>query len=148
MARQRDEGFGRRLVEEMERAGIRPTRLARDEGVDKGSVSRWRKGEIPGPLRLPRLATRLGVSVNWLKMGEGERTPAPAPYAGLPISPYEPTGPESLTEIYANAMTDLMKTAEESGAIPLDRALRWLVRLYDRAIMRRGAGENGERAAR
>jgi hypothetical protein len=47
-------------------------------------------------------------------------------------------------------MTDLMKTAEESGALPLDRTLRWLVRLYDAAVAltQPGAGENGGRAAR
>ena len=67
----RDEGFGARLREAMSRAGVRPGDLARTMGVHPVTVTRWRRGELPDDLRLPQLASCVGVALMWLKSGEG-----------------------------------------------------------------------------
>lgn len=74
----RDPEFGERFVLAMALAGLKPSQLAREEGVIAGTVSAWRNGERPDDLRLPRLATRLGVSLRWLKTGEGAREGGPS----------------------------------------------------------------------
>ncbi len=71
----RDEGFGRRLVEAMTTARVRPGELARRVEVLPQTVSRWRSGELPDDLRLPQIAAVLGVREEWLKTGAGERSP-------------------------------------------------------------------------
>jgi transcriptional regulator with XRE-family HTH domain len=55
----RDEGFGLRLIEAMDRAGVRPSALAKAQNVSPGTVSRWRAGECPDDLRFPSLAAFL-----------------------------------------------------------------------------------------
>src|SRR3954466_14741968 len=67
----RDEGFGLRLIEAMDRAGVRPSVLAKAQNVSPGTVSRWRAGECPDDLRFPSLAAFLGVGEEWLKTGAG-----------------------------------------------------------------------------
>ena len=69
----RDEGFGRRLVEAMDRRGVRPGELAVAQDVGASTVSRWRRGECPDDLRLPQIAAYLQIPAEWLKTGAGER---------------------------------------------------------------------------
>lgn len=52
--------------------------LAKLEGVGDGTVSRWRKGELPNELRLPRLAAHLSVREEWLKTGQEPMRPLPS----------------------------------------------------------------------
>jgi len=72
-----DPEFRKRLRVAMEEAECTPADLIGMEGVSASTVSRWRKGERPDDLRLPQLARRLGVSLKWLKSGEGPRHATP-----------------------------------------------------------------------
>ncbi len=79
----RDEAFGQRLTEAMERRDVRPGELAKAQNVSPGTVSRWRAGECPDDLRFPSLAAYLRVPEEWLKTGagnvdwsQGEKVPA------------------------------------------------------------------------
>jgi len=73
---QKDSGFGRRLKQAMAEEDMQAKRLAELEKVGVGTVSRWRRGELPDELRYPSLASHLGVRVNWLKSGQGTMRPS------------------------------------------------------------------------
>jgi transcriptional regulator with XRE-family HTH domain len=78
-----DVARGKRLGEAMLKAGIRPGELAKAEGVQPSTVSRWLQGKGPDELRLPQLARRLGVPLKLLKparkarMSWGSQHPRP-----------------------------------------------------------------------
>jgi transcriptional regulator with XRE-family HTH domain len=61
----------------MTAGGISARQLAMLERVGFGTVSRWRRGELPDDLRLPSLAGNLTVRLNWLKSGQGEMRAGP-----------------------------------------------------------------------
>jgi transcriptional regulator with XRE-family HTH domain len=86
-----DEGFGIRLKQAMARRSVRPTQLAADLGVLPQTVSRWRRGECPDDLRLPRIADYLRINAEWLRLGVGEIEPEI--HSGGPGSPAEPRSP-------------------------------------------------------
>jgi transcriptional regulator with XRE-family HTH domain len=69
----RDAEFGRRLKEVMAGLRISPGELAEGMKVRPGTVSRWRSGELPGEIRMERVARLIGVRTNWLRTGQGER---------------------------------------------------------------------------
>ncbi|MBK8006735.1 MAG: helix-turn-helix transcriptional regulator [Gemmatimonadetes bacterium] len=69
-----DPEFGKRFRLAMEYAGVAPGDLAEAEHVRPQTVSRWRRGELPDDLRLPRLAALFRVEAEWLRTGQG---PAP-----------------------------------------------------------------------
>ena len=56
--------------------GVRPGQMARDLKVLPGTVSRWRRGELPDPLRVDEIARYLGTTRAWLLKGEGPRDPS------------------------------------------------------------------------
>jgi transcriptional regulator with XRE-family HTH domain len=82
-----DPEFGRRFRLAMESAGVSPGQLAEEEKVRPQTVSRWRRGELPDDLRMPRLARRFRVSEGWLRSGEG--TGGGHPPAGAPGAPVD-----------------------------------------------------------
>lgn len=48
--------------------------VARDVGVHPVTMSRWLKDRVPDAVTAMRLATRLGVRLNWLLTGDGPMT--------------------------------------------------------------------------
>lgn len=60
-----------RIMREPQTSG---RRLARDIGVNKNTLSAWRRGRQPRPYQLPKLAAALGVTVEDLR---SEPTGAP-----------------------------------------------------------------------
>lgn len=67
---------GRRLRETRERLGWERGELADRLGVHPGSIARWETGgSVPQPYHLERVAEWAGVSVEWLREGEGAGPP-------------------------------------------------------------------------
>lgn len=96
-----DPEFGKRFRLAMEYAGVSPGDLAQVERVRPQTVSRWRRGELPDDLRLPRLAERFRVDVEWLRTGQGQ-APGITGTGGVQIgvvmegrgTPYQPPAEE------------------------------------------------------
>jgi hypothetical protein len=107
-------------------ADVKAIELAKAEEVGKGQVSRWRGGELPHELRLPSLATRLGVRLKWLKSGQGEMRIAPGENGGepQPVVSEATIGWESRTTL-ARAVeivaTELRLAALRSQGLPPDK---------------------------
>lgn len=66
-----DPAFARRLREVMQARTVRPGELARLVPIDATSVSRWRRGHVPPPSQIARIADVLDTPLNWLKSGLG-----------------------------------------------------------------------------
>ncbi len=72
-----DLGFSRRLKSTLERKGLSQSDLARSLSLSQAAVSRWIQGDrTPSSAKWEELAGVLGVSVDWLRRGEGSE-PAP-----------------------------------------------------------------------
>lgn len=66
--------FARRLNAAMIRAGIAPSDIAKELGVDAETVRLWRRGErMPRDSKLQRLAKMIGVDPAELRYGEKEK---------------------------------------------------------------------------
>nr|DAF67509.1 MAG TPA: Repressor protein CI [Caudoviricetes sp.] len=59
--------FSTRLQQAMDDKQIRPAELSRMTGIGEGAISQYRKGAYKaGQRNLEKLATALGVSIQWL----------------------------------------------------------------------------------
>lgn len=70
----KSEAFSQRLSESIERRGISLYQLAKDAGVDRTLISRWRggsRGRSIDPLLLERISDALRVNFHWLATGRG-----------------------------------------------------------------------------
>lgn len=78
------EGFGERLRTVRERLDMKQDRLADLIETDAGSISRWERGKgYPQTQQLVKLARTLGVSLDYLVLGEPGKTdvhPLPAAF--------------------------------------------------------------------
>lgn len=139
MARHRalDPRFAERLKAAMHEARVRPAQLATDLGVHPTTVSRWRRGECPDMPTLTALAARLGVGLEWLKTGGGERSGGEAPVAGdsgkAALTAFLETYPGDKLEIVRAAIRDLDRRAQP---IPV-----WLTELYNAILVRLSGAE-------
>lgn len=86
---QSDSAFGHRLKLAMSLVDMEAGQLAKLEGVGSGTVSRWRRGELPNELRLPRLAAALRVRLEWLKSGQEPMHADPGHNGAGTRRPYE-----------------------------------------------------------
>ncbi len=90
--------FGARLTEAMRRSGLTQRMLATKIRRSEGAVSRWVRGERePNLSALARMATVLGVSLDWL-VG----VPAAAP-------------PPKISRVDQRAVRRLVKALREAG---------------------------------
>jgi len=72
---QRDQAFGRRLIDTMRSKKVSITELAVRLPAHSVTISKWRGGQLPAPARLARLADLLSVSAEWLRSGNGPTSP-------------------------------------------------------------------------
>lgn len=71
------EGYGQRLLAAIRRKGLTQRSFAKKVGVTEGAVSRWVNGETDTDLHhLPRIASILDISLDWL-LGATDVPPPP-----------------------------------------------------------------------
>ena len=139
---QRDLEFGRRLKQAMSAEDMEAGKLAELEGVGDGTVSRWRKGELPNDLRLPRLAGHLRVREEWLRTGQEPMRAAPN-HNGVSHAPMTVREPPASTPTAAEIKALVSQRLAEwrrSGVAPPDwEVMTWL----DLAMRARRSGPSG-----
>lgn len=84
--------FGQRLKLAMTARGATNAHIAKALDVGVGQVVRWRRGELPEPLRIPLLEDVLDLPAGWLEPGQVQDTasgPLTVPRKP-PSSPPEP----------------------------------------------------------
>jgi len=90
-------GWGARLKEAMENAGLNMTDLSRRSGVPYDNLNKYLRGDVAQPRgdTLNKLATTLGVEVLWLRDGISKSAPTAENSAkDLPIYGYVKAGTE------------------------------------------------------
>jgi transcriptional regulator with XRE-family HTH domain len=71
--------FQERFRELLTQRGYTAYQVAKQLGISPQTVKRWEKGEsVPQGQKLEALATHLGVSIDYLMMGEGASDAAPS----------------------------------------------------------------------
>jgi transcriptional regulator with XRE-family HTH domain len=100
-----DVGFGDRLKELMAEKGIGVAELAKEIPVDPNSVTRWRRGHLPGELYLQKVARVLDTTTGFLT---GDATSDPESWPAGHVVGHK-AGPESSgapsTTTYSNPDT-------------------------------------------
>lgn len=126
--------FGRNLKAAMKACGVNATWLAGQAGVKAGQVYRWRRGELPDELRLPKIAHALQTTIADL-YPDGSAGPTVAkPATVTAINFGRPVEPENVRVVYGLAMADLSHCIASRQPIEPDRAMGWIARIFEAAM--------------
>lgn len=119
-----DPEFAGRVRELMALKRLRPSTLADLMGVNKVTVSRWRRGELPEPFYLSLLAEHLGTTVEHLKTGAG------AQMEGEPI-PLAVPDSEPLAGEARQVAHEAIRAMCGRSSVPSTEAIGWVIRVLE-----------------
>lgn len=128
-----DMGKGERIRQVMDYAQRNQSRFAEELGVTHTSIGNWLKGKGPGTDKLRQVATKYGVSFEWLSTGRGTMIPAADVFV---MGDYEP---KALVQAAEEAKNNAIRLSElhlkgmRAGTITQRRLIQTLEEFFSAA---------------